>query len=146
MPPSFYRFLADVVVAVHFSYVAFVLVGMAAILVGLLRRWAWVRNFWFRVAHLLAIGVVVLESVCGVTCPLTTWENELRAAAGIPNAPGSFIGRVLHDCLFFELPQSDITFTISYSFFGLAVFCVWIVAPPRWPWKRRKGYAVNGPE
>jgi len=140
MSASIYRFLADLVVTVHFGYVAFVLAGMAAILLGILRRWAWVRNFWFRMIHLFTIGVVVMESLCGITCPLTEWENQLRALAGDPSNPGSFIGRALHDCLFFEIPQSDITFTISYCLFGLAVLCVWVIAPPQWPWKRRKGY------
>ena len=32
---NFYRFLADAIVAVHFAYVAFVVVGMLVILVGL---------------------------------------------------------------------------------------------------------------
>ena len=43
-----YRFLADAVLAVHFAYVAFVVLGMAAILLGIALGWRWVRNFWFR--------------------------------------------------------------------------------------------------
>ena len=67
---TFYRLAADAVVLVHFSYVAFVVVGLAAILLGLARRWGWVRNVWFRSLHLLAILVVAAEAVCGITCPL----------------------------------------------------------------------------
>ena len=77
-----YRLTADAVVLVHFSYVAFVVVGLLAILLGLVCRWGWVRNVWFRLLHLLAILIVAAEAVCEITCPLTTWEQHLRTLAG----------------------------------------------------------------
>ncbi len=49
--------LADAIVIIHALFVAFVVFGMAAIVVGLVLRWGWVRNFWFRVLHLAAIGL-----------------------------------------------------------------------------------------
>ena len=55
---------------------------MAAILAGVCLRWSWVRNFWFRAIHLLLIGIVVVESLCSINCPLTDWENRLREASG----------------------------------------------------------------
>ncbi len=66
----------------HFAYVAFVVVGLLVIWTGYFLRWSFVRNFWFRFAHLGCMGVVVVESVFGVTCPLTTWEMQLRLLAG----------------------------------------------------------------
>jgi hypothetical protein len=131
-----YRFLADLVVAGHFAYVAFVVVGMAAILAGIALRWSWVRNFWFRTVHLLMIGVVVAESLCGVVCPLTTWEDRLREADGESAAPGSFIGRWAHELLFVDAPPWLLT--TCYVAFGLAVLAVFILAPPRRPRLRRK--------
>src|SRR5262245_62640907 len=77
-----YSFLADVVVGVHLAYVFYVLFGLLAILIGLACRWEWVRNPWFRWSHLLMIVVVALESVVGMVCPLTEWEDWLRAKAG----------------------------------------------------------------
>ena len=59
---NFYRLLADFVVAIHFGYVLFVLVGMLLILVGIVLKWKWVRNFWFRMVHFLAIAIVVVVS------------------------------------------------------------------------------------
>jgi hypothetical protein len=47
-----WRVTADIVVAVHAAYVAIVVVGFAAILLGSSARWRWVRNFYFRAAHL----------------------------------------------------------------------------------------------
>ena len=58
-----YRLAADAVVIVHYAYVAFVAVGLLAILLGLVCGWRWVRNFWFRSLHLLAILVVAAEAV-----------------------------------------------------------------------------------
>jgi len=51
---------ADAVLAMHAGFIAFVVVGQAAILVGIALRWRWVRGLWFRVLHLGAIGFVVL--------------------------------------------------------------------------------------
>ena len=132
-----YRFLADVVVVIHFAYVAFIVLGMAAILAGVARGWRWVRNFWFRAIHFLMIAVVVAESLCGILCPMTEWEDRLRELAGEPNEPGSFVGRWTHQILFVDAPPSVLA--MGYSVFGLAVLLMLIFAPPRWPWKRGQG-------
>ncbi len=128
---STYRFLADLVVASDLAYVAFVVVGMAAILVGLVLRWSWVRNFWFRTIHLLMIGIVVVESLLGIVCPLTTWEDRLREANDETVESGSFIGRWIHDLLFVD--AQPWLLTTCYVIFGLAVLAVFILAPPRRP-------------
>lgn len=130
-----YRLLADLIVAVHFAYVAFVIVALAVILVGIALRWSWVRNFWFRAIHLLMIAVVVFESLGKIECPLTTWEFRLRELAGETPEEGTFIGRWAHWLLFYNIPPRVLT--ICYCCFGLAVLCVWLLAPPRWPWKKR---------
>jgi hypothetical protein len=57
---SLYRALADLVVIVHACYVAFVVFGLLAVLVGSLFKWKWVHNLTFRLVHLTAILVVVL--------------------------------------------------------------------------------------
>ena len=40
--------------------------------------WEWVRNWWFRVAHLVAILIVAAEAFLDIPCPLTEWEYRLR--------------------------------------------------------------------
>ena len=52
---------ADAILLVHFLFVAFVVLGFAAILTGKLAGWAWVRNRWFRNLHVIAIGVVSFD-------------------------------------------------------------------------------------
>ena len=124
-----YQLLADLIVAIHSGYVAFVLVGQLLILVGVWRGWRWVRNWWFRVAHLVAISIVALEAVFDVACPLTTWEQQLRAAAGQEVSRGTFIGDLLHNLIFVDAPPW--AFTLAYVAFALLVIATFVFAPPR---------------
>ena len=129
-----FRFLADLVVVVHGSYVAFIIIGQLAILYGLVRQRNWARNFYFRWLHLLAIVIVVLQSWMSTTCPLTDLENYLREQAGESGYPGDFIGYWFHELLFYELPTW--VFALSYSIFGALVLATFTLAPPRWRSKR----------
>ena len=126
---SVYRVLADVVVVLHVSYVGFVIIGQIAILIGWLLRWGWVHNLIFRLAHLTAILVVVLESWFGITCPLTTWENWLRDKAGEATYEGDFIAESVHQVLFFSWPPW--VFTVCYSTFGALVVLSLVLVPPK---------------
>ena len=125
-----YRLAADFVVAIHFAYVMFVILGLIATVLGWILSWQWVRNRWFRGAHLTMIAIVVFEAWMGITCPLTTWEQELRMAAGEKTYQGGFIARWLHDAMFFEAPPW--VFTCCYTTFGMLVLVTWLVIPPRW--------------
>lgn len=120
--------LADFVVIFHLGYVIFVVLGLALILAGSLFKWSWVRNSWFRLIHLCMIGVVVVESLLSITCPLTTLESYLRSKSGQASQSGSFMGRLAHDVLFFEL--SPDFFTIAYCLFGAIVLATFLVVPP----------------
>ena len=131
---AWYGFLADVAVVLHLGYVAFVVLGLLLILVGVARGWRWVRNFWFRILHFVAIALVAAEAILGMTCPLTTLENDLREKAGEAVSGGSFIGRLAHDMLFFDAPQW--IFRVLHCLFALVVLVTLILAPPRWPWTR----------
>src|SRR5690606_7653277 len=100
-----YRIAADAVLLVHVGFVAFVLLGLLCILAGGALRWRWVRNPWFRLLHLVAIGIVVLQSWLGVLCPLTTLEMALRQKAGEATYSGSFIAHWLNSLLYIEAPM-----------------------------------------
>ncbi|MDG3007063.1 DUF2784 domain-containing protein [Paludisphaera mucosa] len=123
-------FLANLIAVVHFAWVAFLLLGLVAILLGIAFRWRWVRNRWFRVIHLAMIAIVVGESLAGVPCPLTVWEHRLRVDAGQTAFDGDFIAHWVHRLMFFQ--AEPWVFTVGYVTFGLAVLGVWIFAPPRW--------------
>jgi len=75
------RLAADGLVAIHFAFIAFVIGG------GLLtfwhRRWAWL--------HVPALAWAAWTEFTATVCPLTPWENALRAAAGDAGYAESFI-------------------------------------------------------
>ena len=123
------RVLADALVVLHATYVSFVVFGLAAILMGIVFRWSWVRNIWFRAIHLTAIAIVVGESIMGVPCPLTVWEAQLRKTAGQTSYTGDFLGHWAHQLIFFR--ADTWVFTLIYTLFGLAVLAAFVVAPPR---------------
>ncbi len=130
-----YSLAADALVAVHLSYVLFILVGQGLILVGAARGWAWVRNPVFRVAHLAAIGLVALEAAFEITCPLTVWEDRLRTLAGQEVSGATFVGRWVHYLLFYNVePWILDGCHIAFAILVLATF-VWF--PPRWRYARR---------
>jgi Protein of Unknown function (DUF2784) len=122
------RMLADLIVVIHASYVSFVVFGLLAILIGAALGWSWVRNFWFRVAHLTAIGIVVAEALAGIPCPLTVWEQQLRKTAGQVGYQGDFIGNWAHQLIFYR--AEPWVFTVGYTVFGLAVLAAFVLAPP----------------
>jgi len=128
---SWYSILADGVMLVHFAYVGFVVVGLALVWLGYFCRWRWVRGFWFRLTHVLAMAVVVVESLCGIVCPLTVWEAELRDRAGQQSHSGSFLQEWVHRVLFFELEES--TFVWIYIVFFALLVLSFLVVRPRWP-------------
>src|SRR5258705_9083489 len=117
--------LADAVLIAHVLFVLFVVGGFALILAGA-RRWGWVHNRAFRIAHLAAIVFVAAEALLGVTCPLTRWEDLLRATG---REERSFIGRWLAWLLYYDLPEW--VFAIAYGAFALAVIACWRAIPPR---------------
>jgi hypothetical protein len=74
--------LANTVLILHVGIATFVVGGLVLAILGNLNRWSRVNNFWFRIAHLVAIAVVLAESWSGVACPRTTLEMWLRSHAG----------------------------------------------------------------
>ena len=129
--------MADAVLVLHFLFVAFVVFGLLLIWLGWFRRWNFVRNFWFRIAHLAAIGMVAAESLIGFACPLTTLEDWLRSLAGDEQRyQESFIQHWLHRVMFFDVDGR--VFTVSYIvFFAAVALSLWLVRP-RWS-SRSKG-------
>lgn len=126
---TLYRMAADALLLLHILFVAFVAGGLLLVFLGRVLRWSWVRNPWFRLAHLAAIGVVVVQSWLGVICPLTSIEALLRARAGDRYYPGSFISHWLEAVLYYQAPQW--VFVLCYTAFGVAVVAGWFWVRPR---------------
>ena len=129
-----YRLLADLIVLLHFGYVLFVIGGWLVTVVGGICGWRWVRNIWFRILHLMAIGLVVFLTWSQIACPLTTLENTLRRRAGQSSYPADCIGYWVHKLLFYEAPGW--VFTATYTAFGICVLVTLWLVPPRLPRSR----------
>ena len=125
-----YALLADLIVAIHIAYVVYVVGGLVAILIGAWRGRKWIRNPWFRVTHLLAILIVVMETFLKLNCPLTTWEDQARAAAQQPADGSAFMDRLLSFILIGTAPRWLING--AYLVFGIAIVATFFLAPPRW--------------
>ena len=80
-----YRLQADMLVLVHFAFILFVLFGGFIVL---WRRWvAWL--------HLSFAAWGTLVEFNSWVCPLTPWENALRAKAGESGYGGGFVEHYL---------------------------------------------------
>src|ERR1051326_8959492 len=96
---TFYLILADAILVLHALIVLFNAGSLPVIWLGRFLEWNFVRNFAFRIVHLLLIGFVAAEAVVGAICPLTSWEDRLRS----------------------EEQTSELQ---SHSFISYAVFCL----------------------
>ena len=126
-----YSFLADAILLIHFAFVVFVVAGFLLILIGLLARWSWIHNRVFRITHLAAIGIVVVQAWFGQLCPLTVWENEFRQQAGESGYAATFVEHWLHKLLFYQ--AEPWVFTIIYTVFGVLVVLAWFLGRRRAP-------------
>lgn len=127
---------ADAVVLCHAAYVAFVVFGFIAILAGAALGAKWVRNFWFRILHLAAIGLVLAEALLGMICPLTWLENTLRVRADQAGYPADFIRYWVHRLIFFA--WTPWVFVALYAGFTIAVAAAFWLIPPQAPRRQRK--------
>ena len=105
--------------------------GELAILIGAAFRCRWARNPWFRSLHLLAIAIVALEALAHINCPLTVWENSLRALAGQETSNDTFVGRVVQR-IFLNGRWEPWVYEYLHIGFGLLVVATYILLPPRW--------------
>ena len=121
--------LADSILVLHFLVAAFIVLGLVLVWIGAAvgteAGWSWVRNPWFRYAHLAAIAFVALEALAGLMCPLTVWEDALRGGA----RPDSFVGRWVQRLLYYSAPEW--VFTAAYCAWAAASLLTLRLVPPR---------------
>ena len=134
-----YLILADAILITHALIVLFNVASLPLIWLGRFFHWRFVRNFYFRIVHLLLIGYIALQAMVGQACPLTDWENKLRInAEGEPYA-GSFIAHWVQGLLFYD--AEEWVFTVAYALFLALVLATQFGVkpePPRW-WRAARG-------
>ena len=127
---------ADAVLALHLGYILFTVGGEAAVLLGALLGWRWIRNRALRLMHLAAVALVAVESFVGALCPLTVWEYRLREAAG--DAVGEragLVARIIRAFIYYDFPAWF--FVALYAAWTGVVLVTLFAIPPR-PSRRRR--------
>lgn len=142
--------LADALVLLHWLVVLFVVLSPFAFACGALldRRGTPARSKLarylvrakrsprWRIAHLLTLAWIVVNTWLGKLCFLTIWEFALRDAAGQIVTEQGFIARWLAQALYIEAPWW--AFVAAYSvFFALVLLTLWW-APPDWRARPRR--------
>jgi len=87
-----FRLLTTLILALHFAYLAYVVVG------GYL-AWRWPRTIWL---HLAAATWGLITVAAGLNCPLTYAEDWSRRRAGESGLTVGFIDRYLEGVLYPE--------------------------------------------
>jgi hypothetical protein len=115
-----YRLLATVVLALHFGYLGYLVLG------GFL-AWRWPRTIWPHLAAVAWAATIVAADrfADGITCPLTYAEDWARRRAGDAPMTTGFIDRYLTGVVYPEryaaLAQALVAMAVLGSWTGYAV-------------------------
>jgi hypothetical protein len=124
-----YKILADTIVLMHFAWILFMLWGFVLTLRGFLHK-EFFERWFFRTTHLLGIAYVTTLAIMGKYCPLTVWENVLRAKYD-PNLSytGSFMIHYVEKLVYPDV--NPLIIQIPTTFIAVFTIVVFIVRPPR---------------
>ncbi|MBO3736859.1 DUF2784 domain-containing protein [Actinoplanes flavus] len=116
-----YRILAETTMAVHFLFIAFVVLG------GFL-AWRWPKVVWL---HLLAAGWGLCIVLFGLNCPLTHVEDWARERTGEAGLSRGFIDTYLTGVIYPERYLDEVRLLIA-----AVVVLSYAVAVRRWRIRR----------
>ena len=98
------------------------------------RREGFLDRWLFRTLHLLGIAYVSILAILGKYCPLTIWENSLRAKYDLDlTYPGSFTIHYVERLVYPDI--NPLIICIPTAFIAIFTLVVFIIRPP----KRIKG-------
>jgi len=116
-------------VAIHFLWILFMLVGFGLILAGMLFSKKILNWFWFRTLHLAGIVYVGALALQGKLCPLTIWENQLRAKVSPTSTySGSFIIHYIEKLVYPDV--NPVLLQVATVSLGVFTILAYILAPP----------------
>jgi len=117
--------IADAILVIHFGVVIFISGGLLLVPLGYQLGWGWLTNKRLRIIHAGAMAFVTLETILGLTCPLTLIENYLSGM----NTSESFIGFWVKRIFYYDFPMEY--FALSYFLCLAWTFSMWKLFPPR---------------
>ncbi len=103
----FLRLAADLILAIHLGFIAFVVLG------GLLA----LRYRWIACVHVPAAVWGAYVEISGRICPLTTWENSLRRSAGESGYGESFLENYVVPIIY----PAGLTRSVQFAIAGLVI-------------------------
>ncbi len=118
---------AIIVLAIHLAIIAFNVAGCVLIPLGAWLGWRWVREFWWRLAHLLSFAVVAAQALLGRACFLTIWQDELSGTTHVQ----PLIEQWINGLIYWDLPLW--VFAAAYVAVFVYVVALWLwVRPGKW--------------
>lgn len=121
---------ADALAVLHIGYFVFIVWGTVAILLPL--RPAYVRSVSFRLAHMLAVYIVLAEDYFHIPCVLNVAQWTLRTTAGGPQQATAGVSGLLDGLLYRTIPGGALN--VLYILLGVALpILLWVVPPTRRP-------------
>lgn len=129
MTPALLSELATAILAFHLGVIAFNVFGLVVVPLGAWLGWAWVRGYWWRLAHLAILAVVAFQALLDRICFLTLWQSDLLREAGKSAASGPLIARWIDRMIFWPLPLW--VFAVLYVLVWLYALALWWLVPPR---------------
>ncbi len=118
-----HRALADVVLMLHFAFIAFVVVG------GFLA----LRFRWAPFLHLPAAAWGFFVEASGEVCPLTPLENSLRRRAGSSGYSEGFLEHYLTAVVYPPALTREVQLALAAVVIAVNVWVYWLV------WRRKSG-------
>lgn len=126
--PASHEMAALAVLYFHFAVVLFNLFWLIAVPVGAWLGLRFVRNYWWRAAHIAVLILVAAQAVAGRLCFLTILQNNLQGRAG-DITPPSLITRIVTRAIYWPLPGW--AFAPLYVLALVWAALLWIYVPPR---------------
>ncbi|EQD76007.1 hypothetical protein B1B_01979, partial [mine drainage metagenome] len=131
LSPGSSRLLVLCILILHLGIIVFNIGGLIVIPWGGVRGWSWVRNFWLRLAHLVALSVVAIQALLGRACFLTIWQAELSTRAEARGHTPPLIAHWINQLIFWPIPLW--VFTLLYIVVWVYTVALWWRFPPRAP-------------
>ena len=115
---------SEIVLLFHFCIFLFMVLSFFLIPLGYYQKWEWVKNKYYRLIHLILMGIIFIETILGFMCPLTILENFLRNDIEINNK----ITQIIHQIMYLDLPTYQ--FIILYLLSLLYLIFLWFFFKP----------------
>ena len=119
------KFFADTILILHFLVIIFIISLYFLIPYGYSKNWKFVKNYKIRLAHLMLIFFITLETFLGIICPLTTLENDLRGQS----YSETFISFWISKVIYWDLPTTF--FIVVYTIFLIFAIILWLKFLPK---------------